>query len=186
MGFKSVGKRAQNCDMEFLERRWCQSKPTDRWYLELVVKRLRCINFSNPCTDNCASFRNCGMVPSFHIKMMRRRTIQACSLIHSIKNGKFLFWTNWTYLSRAGGVLPLPLPPLWLQVFVQVFSCKFYQIFQSNFLEKHVRETASACIHGIRVQKNPQTREDIFCIFTDFHGVLAPPHGNFINGVANS
>ena len=26
--------------------------------------------------------------------------------------------------------------------------------------------------HGIRMQKNPQTREDIFWIFTDFHGVM--------------
>ena len=26
--------------------------------------------------------------------------------------------------------------------------------------------------HGIRMQKNPQTREDIFWTFTDFHGVM--------------
>ena len=26
--------------------------------------------------------------------------------------------------------------------------------------------------HGTRIQKNPQTREDIFWIFTDFHGVM--------------
>ena len=90
MGFKSMGKGAQNCDMEYRERRWRQSKPTDTWYLELVVKRLGCINFLN----NCASYASCGMVPSFHIKMMKRRTIQACNLMHSIKNGKLLFWAN--------------------------------------------------------------------------------------------
>ena len=45
--------------------------------------------------------------------------------------------------------------------------------------------------HGIRMQKNPQTRENIFWVFMDFHEVygskvqLAPPHGNFINSVAN-
>ena len=45
--------------------------------------------------------------------------------------------------------------------------------------------------HNIRMQKNPQTKEDTFWIFTDFHGVLrtkvqlAPPYGNFINGVSN-
>ena len=45
--------------------------------------------------------------------------------------------------------------------------------------------------HDIRMQKNPQTKEDTFWIFTDFHGVmwtkvqLAPPHGNFIIGVTN-
>ena len=26
--------------------------------------------------------------------------------------------------------------------------------------------------HGIRMQKNPQTKEDTFWIFTDFHGVM--------------
>ena len=177
--------------MENRRRRWRQNKPSDRWYLELVVKRLRCINCLNACATNCASYKSCGVVPSFHIKMMKRRTIQACSLMHSIKNGKFLFWANWTYLNWAGGVLPFPLLPSWLHVFVQVFSCKFYQIFQNTFLEKHVRVTASAeylliryvnhsnkmryhwpCMHGIRMQKNPQTREDIFWIFTDFHGVM--------------
>ena len=27
-------------------------------------------------------------------------------------------------------------------------------------------------VHGTRIQKNPQTKEDIFWIFTDFHGVM--------------
>ena len=94
MGFKSVGKWAQNCGMENRERQWRQSKPSDRWYLELVVKRLRCINCLNACATNCTSFKSCGVVPSFHINIMKRRTIQACSLMHSIKNGKFLFWAN--------------------------------------------------------------------------------------------
>ena len=46
--------------------------------------------------------------------------------------------------------------------------------------------------HSIRMQKNPQTREDIFWIFTCFYGVmqvqsptLASPHKNIINGIAN-
>ena len=40
--------------------------------------------------------------------------------------------------------------------------------------------------HDIRMEKNPQTKEDTLRIFTDFHGVqLALPHGNLINGVAN-
>ena len=54
MGFKSVGKCAQNFDMENREKWWRQSKPTDRWYLELVVKRLRCISYLNSCATNCA------------------------------------------------------------------------------------------------------------------------------------
>ena len=38
--------------------------------------------------------------------------------------------------------------------------------------------------HGIRMKKNPQTSENTFWIFTDFHGAmgskvqLAPQHGN--------
>ena len=168
---------------------WRQSKLIDRWYLELVVKRLRCISCLNSYAANCASFRSCGVVPSFYIKMMKRRTIQACSLLHSIKNNMFLFWENWTYLSWAGEILHFPPP--WLHAFVQVFSCTFYKIFQSTFHAKHVLVTAPAkyllvpylnqshkmrynrpCIHGIRMQKNPQTREYIFWIFTDFHGVM--------------
>ena len=45
--------------------------------------------------------------------------------------------------------------------------------------------------HGTRMQKNPQTKEDIFWIFTDFHEVMcvqsptSPPYRNFVNGIAN-
>ena len=44
--------------------------------------------------------------------------------------------------------------------------------------------------HDIRMKKNPQTKDDTFWI-VDFYGVMrtqspiAPPHGNFVNGVAN-
>ena len=46
------------------------------------------------------------VVLSFYIKMMKRRTLQACSLKHIIKKACFLFRTNWIYLSRAGGSTP--------------------------------------------------------------------------------
>ena len=40
--------------------------------------------------------------------------------------------------------------------------------------------------HGTRIQKNPQTREDIYCIFTDFHSYVGPTSNlNFINRIAN-
>ena len=42
--------------------------------------------------------------------------------------------------------------------------------------------------HGTRMQKNPQTREDILRIFMELCGSkvqLAPQHRNFINGIAN-
>ena len=44
--------------------------------------------------------------------------------------------------------------------------------------------------HDIRMKKNPQTKDYTFWI-VDFYGVMrtqspiAPPHGNFVNGVAN-
>ena len=94
MGFKSVRKCAQNCDMENRKKQWLQSKPTDKWYLELVVKRLRCIGCLNSCGTDCASFKSCRVVPSFYKKMIKRRTIQDCSLLHSIKNGMLLFRAN--------------------------------------------------------------------------------------------
>ena len=48
---------------------------------------------------------------SFYIKMMKRRTLQACSLRHSIKNRMFSVF--WTCLSRAVGEegSPPPSPP---------------------------------------------------------------------------
>ena len=94
IGFKSVGKRVQNCNMENPERCWRQSKPTDRWFIELLVKRLSWINSLNACATNCASFKNCGVVPSFYIKRMELRILQACSSMQSIKNGMFLYWAN--------------------------------------------------------------------------------------------
>ena len=51
------------------------------------------------------------VVLSFYIKMMKRRTLRACSLRHREN------WT-WTCLSGAGGSpppLPLPPPPTWLR-----------------------------------------------------------------------
>ena len=48
------------------------------------------------------------VVLSFYIKMMKQRTLQACSLRHSIKKACFLFRANWTCLSWAGGSPPLP------------------------------------------------------------------------------
>ena len=42
------------------------------------------------------------VVLSFYIKMMKRRTLQACSFKTASKKACFLFRANWTYLSRAG------------------------------------------------------------------------------------
>ena len=46
------------------------------------------------------------MVLSFYKKVMKWRTLQGCSLKHSIKKGMFFcLRQNWNYLSQAGGVL---------------------------------------------------------------------------------
>ena len=53
------------------------------------------------------------VVPSFYIKMMKRRTLQACSLRHSIKEGMFSVQGKLDlFKSGRGGVLLPPSPPL--------------------------------------------------------------------------
>ena len=62
-------------------------------------------------------------------------------------------------------------------------------------MERHNVEEAMVIrkilAHDIRMEKNPQTKEDTLWIFKDFHDVMRvhsvtwPPYGNFISGVAN-
>ena len=47
MGLTSVCESAQNCDRENQKKQCCYIKRTDRWYLDLVVKYLRCISTNN-------------------------------------------------------------------------------------------------------------------------------------------
>ena len=86
-----VGERTQKCDRENREWRWHQIKPIYRLYPDLAVKQLCYINCLNPWATNCTTFRNqrlsWGTV--FLQKMMKRRTLQACSFRHSIKKGMF-------------------------------------------------------------------------------------------------
>ena len=131
--------------MENPEWSWRQSKPTDRWYIELLVKRLSWINSLNDCATNCASFKNCGVVPSFYIKRMKLRILQACSSMQSIKNGMFLYWANWTYLIRSVGkgrggrgesflFFPLGCTP-----FYKCFPVSFNKYFRIFFLQNMSR-----------------------------------------------
>ena len=53
-----------------------------RLHLDLVVKELY---YNVPLSE----IKSYVVVMSFYIKMMKRRTLQACSLRHSIKKGKF-------------------------------------------------------------------------------------------------
>ena len=63
------------------------------WYLAVVVKRLCCIDCLNPwvikLTVPLSEAKSFFVVLSFHIKMMQRGTLQACSLKHSIKKACF-------------------------------------------------------------------------------------------------
>ena len=58
MCLKSVGERSQKCDRGNREQWWCQIKSIYRWYLDLVVKRLHCINYLNAWVNSCATFSN--------------------------------------------------------------------------------------------------------------------------------
>ena len=81
MGLNFVGERTQKCDKENRVWRWRQIRSIYRSYLDLVVKKLCHINCLNAWATICATFRNqklcCGTV--FLHKMMKRRTLQACS-----------------------------------------------------------------------------------------------------------
>ena len=53
-----VGERTQKCDKENREWRWRQIKSIYRLYLDLIIKKLYCINFLNALATNSATFRN--------------------------------------------------------------------------------------------------------------------------------
>lgn len=58
--------------------------------------------------------KSCEKLPSFYIKIMKRKSLQACTLNKSIKKeASFLFWAD--RAGRAGGS-PLPYPP-WLSAY---------------------------------------------------------------------
>ena len=86
-----VEVRTQKCDRENREWRWRQIKSIYRLYLDLVVKQLCSVNCLNAWANNCATFRNqklcCDTV--FLRKNDETRTLQACSLRHSIKKDMF-------------------------------------------------------------------------------------------------
>ena len=52
----SVGERNQKCDRENRGWRWPQINPIYMWYLDVVVKRLRCIKSLNYWATNYTTF----------------------------------------------------------------------------------------------------------------------------------
>ena len=75
-----------------------QGKPINRWYLDVVVQHLHCIN---AWATNCTTSWN---------QKLWCDTPQTCSLMHSIKKACFLFWTNLHYLSQVGDSFPSSAP----------------------------------------------------------------------------
>ena len=49
---------ARKCARENPEWHWCQTKSIERWYLDLVARRLHCIICFNTLARNCATFRH--------------------------------------------------------------------------------------------------------------------------------
>ena len=114
---KYVGERSQRCDRENQEWRWRQIKPIYTWYLELAVRRLRCINclllMLDLLTRSLSEIKSYVVVLSFYIKIMKKRTSQACSLKYSIKKDMFSVWSklNLFKSSRRETSPPFPPPP---------------------------------------------------------------------------
>ena len=93
---------------------WGLIKPIDRWYLDLVVKRLGLLIVS------LSEIKSCGMASSFHMNMTKQTTFQGSSLNHSIKKGIFLrgktlkdmlmLYAKVTLRKFKGQSLPNPMP----------------------------------------------------------------------------
>ena len=70
----------------------------------------------------------------FYIKMMKRRTLQACRSKHNInKKTCFLFRENWTYISWARGSPPPTIPSPSLGYTPAAVKCS--QLFLQNILD---------------------------------------------------
>ena len=85
------------------------------WYLDVIVKRLHCIDCLNPWVIKLivplSEVKSFFVVLSFYIKMMQRRTLRTCSLKHSIKKACFSVQGKIEFiLVGRGGVLPPSLP----------------------------------------------------------------------------
>ena len=86
-----VEERTQKCDRENREWRWRQIKSIYRLHLDLVVKQLCYISCLNVVLliVPLSEINSYVVVLSFYIKMMKRSTLQGCSLSHSIKKAMF-------------------------------------------------------------------------------------------------
>ena len=104
------------------------------WYLDVVVKRLRCIDCLNSWVIklivSLSEVKSFFAVLTFYIKMMQRRTLQACSLKHSIKKACFSVQGKIEIILVGQGGSPTPArPPLgYALVFNINFSCTFKNV----------------------------------------------------------
>ena len=87
---------------------------------------------------NCTTFwslKLCVLL-SFYIKMMKRRTLQVCSLKHSIKKGMFFCLWQIEIITSAGGVLSPGCVPVYILFSFNVVNlfCPTVYCWRSYFL----------------------------------------------------
>ena len=107
------GERTQKYDRKNREWRRRQIKSIYRLYLDLVVKKLYYINCLNAWATIAplSEIRSYNVVLSFYVKMMKRRTLRACSF-KAYYQKRHAFWLGKTGLALVGqGAIPPPPPP---------------------------------------------------------------------------
>ena len=74
----SVGEPPEKYNREKREWWWRQIKSIYRWYLDMVIKRLRCINCLNSWAANMSisEIKSYVVVLPFYIKKIKRKTLQ--------------------------------------------------------------------------------------------------------------
>ena len=109
-----VGERTQKYDRENREWRWRQIKSIYRFYLDLVAKKLYYINCLNAYAIivPLSEIKSYVVVLPFYIKMMKRRTHQACSFkaYYQKRHVFCLGQTELVLVGQGGGSPPRLLP----------------------------------------------------------------------------
>ena len=118
-----VEERTRKSDRENGEWRWCQIKSIYRLHLDLVVKQLCYISCLNVVLliVPLSEINSYVVVLSFYIKMMKRSTLQGCSLSHSIKKAMFYVKGKLDLFNLDRRGVLLPSPP-WLRVCLKYYK----------------------------------------------------------------
>ena len=115
-----VKERTQKCDRENREWRWRQIKSIYRLHLDLAVKQLCYNSCLNAWATNAplSEIKSYVLVLSFYIKMMKRRTLQACSFWHSIKKVMLSVQGKLDLFKSGRGESSLPFPLAYAPVYI--------------------------------------------------------------------